>query len=210
MSYVSNTSEFTFVQMQVLAKARSDPGIHIILTNPYVSQEVSSGGEVTVCRLPRGIENGTIQTHVLRVPDLKYLAKYRFRKDDGLYGDNTGDYMEHYWQTGEIRFYQRKGTNLKQKTLECGSSNMKAPMVRQMDVKDNGAIMVSCNGGTTADADLPNFCREFVLQRIDQKFDSMMVMEIHVSYKSDRNKVFNTVLYTFIAVSDADQENCIL
>ncbi|XP_064477632.1 uncharacterized protein LOC135391325 isoform X3 [Ornithodoros turicata] len=192
MSYpVSNTSDFTYLQMEVVAQARSDRGIHIILTNPLVTKKVSSGGEVTVCHLPRGIENGTTQTHVFRLLEVQSSAKYRFRKPDGSSGDNSGTYMEYYITPGTIDMYQRVSSNDPTR-LACGTTNMKAPTVLKMDVKDDGKMKVSCNGVTATDIHKDNFGSEFVLQRIDQQFDSMTVMEIHVTYKSDRNKVFNT------------------
>ncbi|XP_064479590.1 uncharacterized protein LOC135392811 isoform X2 [Ornithodoros turicata] len=118
-------------------------------------------------------------------------VKYRFRKDDGLTGDNGGQYMEYYITPGEVDFYQRESDN-NPTPLTCETINIKAPTVLQMNVKDDGKMEVSCNGGTATPINKDNFGSEFVLQRIDQKFDSMTVMEIHVTYKSDRNKVFNT------------------
>ncbi|XP_064477579.1 uncharacterized protein LOC135391295 isoform X3 [Ornithodoros turicata] len=186
-----NTENFTFLQMQVLAKARAAPGIHVILTNPFVAV-VGEEGEPTVCKLPRGIVNGTFVTHVFRFPDLKTAAKYRFRKDDGLHGDLVGPFVEYYASPGNRYIYQRNVANeLDHTHLGCIVDD-KAPCVLQMDVRDNGDIMVSCNGGQETKAPYPNFSSDAIRQTYDGTFDSLTLMEMHVTYKSDVNTVFDT------------------
>ncbi|XP_064477634.1 uncharacterized protein LOC135391325 isoform X4 [Ornithodoros turicata] len=172
MSYpISNTSDFTIQQMEVLTKARFDSGIHIILTNPFVSEKVSQNStEVTVCQLARGIQNGTNLTHAFCFPQQSSTeAKFRFRADDRDSGNETGKYMEYHMSPGGTHFYVRNVGKGKSVGTMSTALNMKMPVVLQMEVPDDGCI-----------------------KRIDQAYDAVAVMEIHITYKSDSNKIFNT------------------
>ncbi|XP_064477631.1 uncharacterized protein LOC135391325 isoform X2 [Ornithodoros turicata] len=195
MSYpISNTSDFTIQQMEVLTKARFDSGIHIILTNPFVSEKVSQNStEVTVCQLARGIQNGTNLTHAFCFPQQSSTeAKFRFRADDRDSGNETGKYMEYHMSPGGTHFYVRNVGKGKSVGTMSTALNMKMPVVLQMEVPDDGCIKVSCDGGTMQETNEANFGTDFVLQRIDQAYDAVAVMEIHITYKSDSNKIFNT------------------
>ncbi|XP_064477581.1 uncharacterized protein LOC135391296 isoform X2 [Ornithodoros turicata] len=185
-----NTENFTFRQMQVLAKARAAPGIHIILTNPYVAV-VGEEGEPTVCKLPRGVMNGTFVTHVFRFPNLKTGAYYRFRKDDKTYGNTVAPFLEYNASPGNRNIFQRETDKRDSRPLGC-TLDEQAPCVLQMDVHDDGMIMASCNGGPQVKAPYPNFSSDAIRQTYDKKYDSLTLMEMHVTYKSDVNTVFDT------------------
>ncbi|XP_064477630.1 uncharacterized protein LOC135391325 isoform X1 [Ornithodoros turicata] len=143
MSYpISNTSDFTIQQMEVLTKARFDSGIHIILTNPFVSEKVSQNStEVTVCQLARGIQNGTNLTHAFCFPQQSSTeAKFRFRADDRDSGNETGKYMEYHMSPGGTHFYVRNVGKGKSVGTMSTALNMKMPVVLQMEVPDDGCI----------------------------------------------------------------------
>ncbi|XP_064479595.1 uncharacterized protein LOC135392821 isoform X1 [Ornithodoros turicata] len=202
MSYpVTNTEELTFKQMQTLVGIRSARGIHMLLTNPFISTKVKSGGDISakvkpggelfLYELPRGVMNGTVITAVLCSPQLVVMSKYRLRCDRNTTGDGIGHYLEFYIHKDALGSFQRDGTD-HAATMKWKTSNKKTPRVMQVHVEDDGTNKAYCDGDFIKDLALKNFGSNFIYHTIDHNFDPMMVMEFHITYKSDSNMVFNT------------------
>ncbi|XP_064479596.1 uncharacterized protein LOC135392821 isoform X2 [Ornithodoros turicata] len=148
MSYpVTNTEELTFKQMQTLVGIRSARGIHMLLTNPFISTKVKSGGDISakvkpggelfLYELPRGVMNGTVITAVLCSPQLVVMSKYRLRCDRNTTGDGIGHYLEFYIHKDALGSFQRDGTD-HAATMKWKTSNKKTPRVMQVHVEDDG------------------------------------------------------------------------
>ncbi|XP_064480001.1 uncharacterized protein LOC135393521 isoform X2 [Ornithodoros turicata] len=196
MAYpMSNTDKLSYVQMQTLAKVRSTHGYHLIITNPFLSKQESAGGEVTVCKLPRGLTLGTTQTFLFYFPNLtgSAMIKYRIRNDDGETGDTKGAYMEILPTRDGMTFYQYSSAiGIKPKTIFSGSAEFTQFALVQLEAASNGYTKLFYNGVYKNTADALNFGAHFVQHTIDKTFNPLMVMEIHHTYISDNSKIFNT------------------